>query len=488
MQHDEQPPVRKMPSVIYDRSAMSSERREITHATLGRLVAKLTDAQYHDADFRNCFLLTYRSHSSVNDFIVKLTKRYNAASCLAHPRYNACDPSNADDNKFSVAADATVQAAANVSMMRAMNMLKFWIRESGYIESDLDNDRRSQKKLMIFLAKVRDESPHPSISKHAGTMMHVVGKILVRNTPISSRLALATPSVMPSPLDLGSESSDESPKAARRKPVTIDEDCTLASTTAAKLKIVRSTSTDTKAAFKAQVTIRAYPSADHNHRHRSYERDMTRPAFSALPPSISRGKTMPQVSTTHQSSATAPVEGGCIHTPLTRSVSDNTRDRRVFSVPRSEPFNGISAQDVADQLTLLEEHMFHKVQHRELTNKNWTTEFKHDVAPNVMALIELFDARAEWVSSEILHPKLQAAQRASMVAFFIDVAEACYRMNNFNTHAEIVVGLTAPCIKQLETTWNLVAPGHLEKFEHLKHVCSSDDNFRFYRLVGGLSC
>ncbi|RHY32429.1 hypothetical protein DYB32_002583 [Aphanomyces invadans] len=113
--------------------------------------------------------------------------------------------------------------------------------------------------------------------------------------------------------------------------------------------------------------------------------------------------------------------------------------------------------------------MFHKVQHRELTNKNWTTEFKHDVAPNVMALIELFDA-VGYTTLEILHPKLQAAQRASMVAFFIDVAEACYRMNNFNTHAEIVVGLTAPCIKQLETTWNLVAPGHLEKFEHLKHV------------------
>ncbi|ETV86943.1 hypothetical protein, variant [Aphanomyces astaci] len=484
MQQVQQPHARKVPSVIYDRSTTSSERREITHATLGRLVAKLTDAQHHDTDFRNCFLLTYRSHSSVNDFIMKLTKRYTAASSLANPRYDDCDPSNADDNRFSVSSDSTVQAAANVSMMRAMSVLKFWIRESGFIEADLDNDRRSQKKLMIFLAKVRDESPHVSISKHAETMMHVVGKILVRNTPsrLATKATTAAPSsTMPSPLDLGSESAEESsPKAAARQPHPIDDnDAALAANTAAKLKINRSVSTDS-VPMKPQVTIRAYPTHYDPDLH-PIDIDTTRPAFSAPPLSISRGKTMPPVSTTAQLSA-APVDG-LMQAPLTRSVSDNTRDRGVFCMPRSEPFGGMTAQDAADQLTLLEQHNFHRIDHRELTNKNWTTEFKHDVAPNVMALIELFDARAEWISSEILHPKLQAVQRANMVAFFIDVAEACYRLNNFNTHAEIVVALTAPCIKQLETTWNLVAPGHLETFEHLKHVCSSDDNFRLYRQV-----
>ncbi|RHY01921.1 hypothetical protein DYB36_001033 [Aphanomyces astaci] len=408
MQQVQQPHARKVPSVIYDRSTTSSERREITHATLGRLVAKLTDAQHHDTDFRNCFLLTYRSHSSVNDFIMKLTKRYTAASSLANPRYDDCDPSNADDNRFSVSSDSTVQAAANVSMMRAMSVLKFWIRESGFIEADLDNDRRSQ-----------------------------------------GRSSFGTPR---------SESAEESsPKAAARQPHPIDDnDAALAANTAAKLKINRSVSTDS-VPMKPQVTIRAYPTHYDPDLHR-IDIDTTRPAFSAPPLSISRGKTMPPVSTTAQLSA-APVDG-LMQAPLTRSVSDNTRDRGVFCMPRSEPFGGMTAQDAADQLTLLEQHNFHRIDHRELTNKNWTTEFKHDVAPNVMALIEL----------EILHPKLQAVQRANMVAFFIDVAEACYRLNNFNTHAEIVVALTAPCIKQLETTWNLVAPGHLETFEHLKHA------------------
>ncbi|CAK4715282.1 unnamed protein product [Aphanomyces euteiches] len=142
----------------------------------------------------------------------------------------------------------------------------------------------------------------------------------------------------------------------------------------------------------------------------------------------------------------------------------------------------MSAQEVADQLTLIEEHKYQKIIPRELTNKNWTGEHKHELAPNVMALIEHFDARAVWVSSEILHPKLNTPQqRFKMVSFFIDVADACYRLRNFNSLFEIVTGLTAPCLKQLESTWKLVPTSQIEHLERLKRVCSADDNYRAYR-------
>ncbi|KAF0683687.1 Aste57867_24249 [Aphanomyces stellatus] len=464
----------RMPSVIYERG--DNKHREITHATLGRLVAKLTDAHHYDTEFRDCFLLTYRGHSTVNDFVMKLIKRYTAASEMANPSLIDCDPTNAEEERFSVTADVHAQSEANISMMRAISVLKFWIRESGYIESDLKDDRRTQKKLMLFLAKVRDESPIASIAKHADTMLHVVGKIMMRHTPRAPASI-----TMPSPLDLGSESNDESqsPKTRRRIPATIREDSTLpppssATSTTQPLTIIRSTSVDAKDSLgKPQVTIRAHPLSLERPRETA-----TRPAFSAPPPSISRGKTMPPVA----SSRPIPA-AGLGHTPLTRSTSDNTRERGKAATvaSRSEPFSGMSAQDAAEQLTLLEEYKFQKIQPRELTNKNWTSDQKHDVAPNVMAFIEMFGARSDWVSSEVLHPKLQAVQRAKMIAYFIDVGEACCHLNNFNTLFEIVYGLNAPYIKQLETTWSLVPSGHLEKFEYLKHVCSTDDNYRVYR-------
>ncbi|KAH9099488.1 hypothetical protein Ae201684P_018502 [Aphanomyces euteiches] len=440
----------KIPSVLYERDA-TSDTRKITHATLGRLVAKLTDAHHYDTEFRDCFLLTYRSHSSVNDFIMKLTKRYNAASAMANPRFDECDPTNAEEERFSVAANVNAQAQANVSMMRAMNVLKYWIRDSGYIEADLKDDRRSTKKLMIFLAKVQDESPIVSITKHASAMLRVVGKILVRNTPERS---MAPPSVMPSPLDLGSEPPEEFPRFRRMVPETIDENSSLPPALS-RLQI-RSTISRTFTGWQVGL-------------------------FNAAAIILQRADHAPV--SLHRPASHAPFQT-TFQTPLTRSTSDNTRERAkcTTALPRSEPFGGMSAQEVADQLTLIEEHKYQKIIPRELTNKNWTGEHKHELAPNVMALIEHFDARADWVSSEILHPKLNTPQqRFKMVSFFIDVADACYRLRNFNSLFEIVTGLTAPCLKQLESTWKLVPTSQIEHLERLKRVCSADDNYRAYR-------
>ncbi|KAG6578068.1 ras guanine nucleotide exchange factor [Phytophthora cinnamomi] len=145
-------------------------------------------------------------------------------------------------------------------------------------------------------------------------------------------------------------------------------------------------------------------------------------------------------------------------------------------------------QELADQLTLMEaDQYFSKLNPRELTNKAWTRENKHREAPHVMALIELFDATAEWVSSEILHPQLQAVERAKMITLFIDAADNCYQMNNFNTLFEITTGLSAPCIRQLNTTWSLVSAAAQEKYQCLQQVCSPDDNYRSYRQAFALA-
>jgi hypothetical protein len=52
---------------------------------------------------------------------------------------------------------------------------------------------------------------------------------------------------------------------------------------------------------------------------------------------------------------------------------------------------------------------------------------------------------------------------------------------------EITTGLSAPCIRQLNTTWSLVGAASLEKYQCLQQVCSPDDNYRSYRQAFALA-
>jgi hypothetical protein len=70
---------------------------------------------------------------------------------------------------------------------------------------------------------------------------------------------------------------------------------------------------------------------------------------------------------------------------------------------------------------------------------------------------------------------------------FIDAGDACYQLNNFNSLFEITTGLSAPCIRQLNTTWGLVSAASVEKYQVLMQVCSPEDNYRNYRQAFALA-
>ncbi|KAF4322569.1 hypothetical protein BBO99_00003874 [Phytophthora kernoviae] len=378
-------------------------KREISHASLGKLIARLTDAHQYDTEFRDVFLLTFRCFCSPYDFIKKLLKRYTAvlslcggvdAEALEETQHVldqiTLEEEEGDQRSSTVTSISTARSdintsmEANVSIMRLLSVLKFWIKESGFIEQDLANDRKAQKKLMAFLSEIKDSSPIPSIRRHAENLLLTVVQISRGVTTGSAEEAI--------------KANDDGTSTGRGFDAIIQDTLQRARLTAASRKSAR------------------------------------------------------------------------------------------ISYDNVEPLSGLSAQELADQLSLMEaDQYFSKLNPRELTNKAWTRENKHREAPHVMALIELFDATAEWVSSEILHPHLQAVERAKMITLFIDAADNCYQMNNFNTLFEITTGLSAPCIRQLNTTWSLVSAAAQEKYQCLQQVCSPDDNYRSYRQAFALA-
>ncbi|KAJ0401830.1 hypothetical protein P43SY_006385 [Pythium insidiosum] len=511
-------------------------KREISHASLGKLVARLTDAHQYDVEFRDVFLLTYRCFCSPYDFIKKLMKRYTAVLTLCGgldatvleetqalleqiTRDEENERSSTSTSISTAKSDINTGVEANVSIMRLLSVVKYWIKESGFIDADLQ-DRRTQKKLFALLTEIKTTTPIPSIRSHAESLLSVVTQLIRQHHHqqqlnashhypgpprdggelSASMLSQSPPVSIPPPPPLSASSSvsslaettasdisSSSSRTVTERSTEIPHTPSMLSSAMSKLKLTRSSSDSKKdrAMAKLKASKAHIPpdlSASHMIDDGSYPRRS--PMVSA--PKMMRGVTTGSTEADLRSGMN-PLED-VIQDTMHRSRFTASRSTSRLSYDNTTPLTGCSAQELADQLTLIEaEGYFARINHRELTNKAWTRETKYREAPNVMALIELFDATAEWVSSEILHPQLQAAERAKLIMLFIDTADNCHQMNNFNTLFEITTGLSAPCIRQLNTTWGLVHANSQEKFQVLMQVCSPEDNYRNYRQAFSLA-
>uniref|UniRef100_K3X1Z6 Ras-GEF domain-containing protein n=1 Tax=Globisporangium ultimum (strain ATCC 200006 / CBS 805.95 / DAOM BR144) TaxID=431595 RepID=K3X1Z6_GLOUD len=519
-------------------------KREISHASLGKLIARLTDAHQYDTQFRDVFLLTYRCFCSPYDFIKKLMKRYTAVLTLCSGldtetlqetqlvldqivEEEENDRSSTSTSISTARSDINTGMEASVSIMRLLSVLKFWIKESGFIDMDLQGDRRSQKKLMAFLSEIQSTSPVVSIRKHAESMLLLVAQ-LVRNqqlqaqqqqlqqqqqkhaaslfNPLASTSSVAGAGMPPPPVLKASTSvSSISDSISGDKPRVIDERSTegtlqpsrdrMITAAMSKLKLTRSSSDPKRERSMVKLKTKQGGNGDifqlrsrgmPSHGTPDDALSQSKAAAAAGAPKIVRGITTG--SADPEAFRSGLDESSFFHDSMHRSRITLPRNSSRTSYDNVEPLTGITAQELADQLTLVEaEQYFGKLSPRELTNKAWTRETKFKDAPHVMALIELFDATAEWVSSEILHPRLQAVERAKIIMLFIEAAENCYQMNNFNTLFEIFTGLSAPFIRQLNTTWGLVSAAATEKYQFLHGICSTEDNYRNYRQQFGFA-
>ena len=102
-------------------------------------------------------------------------------------------------------------------------------------------------------------------------------------------------------------------------------------------------------------------------------------------------------------------------------------------------FTKIDAKEIARQLTIMEAHMFNKLQREELLNKNWQKKTTPELAPNVRALIRYSNQLSNWVCATVLaEPDLK--KRAQVVDHLVSVASVnislsskrCWHANWFN--------------------------------------------------------
>lgn len=82
--------------------------------------------------------------------------------------------------------------------------------------------------------------------------------------------------------------------------------------------------------------------------------------------------------------------------------------------------------------------------------------------------------------SEILKPESQK-QRVDVLAHFIDIAERCRVLNNFNACMEIISGLGDSSIHRLRTHWQELPKKYQTIYDELKTILSSDQSYKSFR-------
>jgi RasGEF domain/RhoGAP domain/RasGEF N-terminal motif len=151
------------------------------------------------------------------------------------------------------------------------------------------------------------------------------------------------------------------------------------------------------------------------------------------------------------------------------------------AVERELDIVDVGAEQAARALTLIDHGLFKSIPGREFIRLNFQSEER---APCFAEMAAHFNRVSQWAASEIVR-RADIAERAALLAHFVDIAEFCRTLKNFNTCFAIVAGLNLASISRLRHTWAKLASMKKvkQRYDQLLALFSMDNNFGAYRAV-----
>ncbi|KAJ5659214.1 hypothetical protein N7507_005665 [Penicillium longicatenatum] len=146
-------------------------------------------------------------------------------------------------------------------------------------------------------------------------------------------------------------------------------------------------------------------------------------------------------------------------------------------------FLKIDAKELARQLTIMEAHMFNKIQRKELMNKAWQKKESFSApapAPNIRALIRYSNQLSNWVGALIL-AESEIKKRAQVIGHLVNIANICYELQNYSAVVSILSGFQSAPIYRLTRTWAMVTEKSCNILRPLQALTSSTQNYSNYR-------
>lgn len=154
-----------------------------------------------------------------------------------------------------------------------------------------------------------------------------------------------------------------------------------------------------------------------------------------------------------------------------------SNDERNVSIT----FLEISAKEIAQQLTHIEQDLFVRICPLELLFGSTGKSQKYELAPNVMQIIEWFNKIVGWVATQIVTTP-NAKERRLVLKRFIEIAQECKKIRNYFALQEIISALNLVCIQRLQNTWRGLSKPEMQAFTELTELMArGSNNYQAYR-------
>lgn len=139
-----------------------------------------------------------------------------------------------------------------------------------------------------------------------------------------------------------------------------------------------------------------------------------------------------------------------------------------------------NSEELARQLTLIEFNLYRNIKAWEFFNQAWTKKNKETACLNVLKMIKRFNEVSGWVADEILKVE-KLRDRTQILGKFLEIAEKCRSLNNFNGIMEILSALESSSVFRLKQTWAGLSTKQKEVFDELKELMARTNNYQGLR-------
>uniref|UniRef100_A0A8C5PQU4 Ras protein specific guanine nucleotide releasing factor 1 n=1 Tax=Leptobrachium leishanense TaxID=445787 RepID=A0A8C5PQU4_9ANUR len=145
-----------------------------------------------------------------------------------------------------------------------------------------------------------------------------------------------------------------------------------------------------------------------------------------------------------------------------------------------EPFESLSALEVAEQLTLLDHLIFRKIPYEEFFGQGWMKADKCERTPYIMNTSKHFNHMSNLIATEILRSE-EPMVRSGTIEKWVAVADICRCLHNYNAVLEITSSLNRSAIFRLKRTWVKVSKQTKTLIDRLQKLVSSEGRFKNLR-------
>ncbi|XP_023310755.1 ras guanine nucleotide exchange factor M-like, partial [Anoplophora glabripennis] len=142
--------------------------------------------------------------------------------------------------------------------------------------------------------------------------------------------------------------------------------------------------------------------------------------------------------------------------------------KRILKIDMSWSAWDFDSTVLAEQLTMIDKELFLKISSEELSILVYQRNAKN--APNISAILAFSHRTSSLIASEVLKDESEKT-RARLLARFINVADKCYRISNFQSCRAVIGGLQSPAIYRLRRTWAYVRKKHASKYLIFEFLC-----------------